>query len=167
MGMLRVEITTVCMLGWGLQKDKKNAFRYKPSHQRETANLGLQVHCLLACVGLFYAPLTRQEMSKRRQSQEGRLRLTNENAMLLFNTSRYCGKSGVVQRSATLSKKHSSKTPHSPIPGGVCCVTWYGSNFYPVSSDISDFTPCAHTQSNILHIKYAQKTDDYGLGFGV
>jgi len=26
MGMLRVEITTVCMLGWGLQKDKKMRF---------------------------------------------------------------------------------------------------------------------------------------------
>jgi len=26
--------------------------------------------------------------------------------------------------------------------------------------------PCAHAQSNILHIKYADKTDDWGLGFG-
>jgi len=25
----------------------------------------------------------------------------------------------------------------------------------PVSSEISDFTPCAHAQSDILHIKYA------------
>jgi len=33
-------------------------------------------------------------------------------------------------------------------------------------SEISDFTPCAHAQINILHIKYAQKTDNYGLGFG-
>jgi len=31
---------------------------------------------------------------------------------------------------------------------------------FPVSSEISDFTPCAHAQSNILHIKYAEKTDD-------
>jgi len=31
---------------------------------------------------------------------------------------------------------------------------------YPVSSEISDFTPCEHSQSNILHIKYAEKTDD-------
>ena len=28
----------------------------------------------------------------------------------------------------------------------------------PVSNEISDFTPCAHAQSNILHIKYAEKT---------
>jgi len=37
----------------------------------------------------------------------------------------------------------------------------------PVSSEISDFTPYAHAQSNILHIKYAEKTDESGLGFGV
>jgi len=30
----------------------------------------------------------------------------------------------------------------------------------PVSSKISDFTPCAYAQSNILHIKYVAKTDD-------
>jgi len=30
----------------------------------------------------------------------------------------------------------------------------------PVSSEISDFTPCAHAQSNMQHIKYAEKTDD-------
>ena len=30
----------------------------------------------------------------------------------------------------------------------------------PVSDEISDFMPCAHAQSNILHIKYAEKTDD-------
>ena len=30
----------------------------------------------------------------------------------------------------------------------------------PVSSKISDFTPYAHAKSNILHIKYAKKTDD-------
>ena len=30
----------------------------------------------------------------------------------------------------------------------------------PVSSKISDFTPYAHAQSNILHVKYAEKTDD-------
>jgi len=29
-----------------------------------------------------------------------------------------------------------------------------------VSSEISGFTSCAHAQSNILHIKYAEKTDD-------
>ena len=31
----------------------------------------------------------------------------------------------------------------------------------PVSSEISDFTPYAHARNNILHIKYAEKTDDY------
>jgi len=30
----------------------------------------------------------------------------------------------------------------------------------PVLSEISDFTPYAHAQSNILHIKYAEKTYD-------
>jgi len=30
----------------------------------------------------------------------------------------------------------------------------------PVSSEISDFTPYAHAQSNIQRIKYAEKTDD-------
>jgi len=29
-----------------------------------------------------------------------------------------------------------------------------------VSSEISDFAPCVHTQIDILHIKYAEKTDD-------
>jgi len=29
-----------------------------------------------------------------------------------------------------------------------------------VSSEISDFTPCAHAQSNILYIKYAEIIDD-------
>ena len=36
-----------------------------------------------------------------------------------------------------------------------------------VSSEISDFTPYAHAQSNFLHIKYAEKTDGQGLGCGV
>jgi len=27
----------------------------------------------------------------------------------------------------------------------------------PVSSEISDFTPCTHAQSNILHTKYVEK----------
>jgi len=31
---------------------------------------------------------------------------------------------------------------------------------YLVSSEISDFTPCTCAQSDILHIKYAEKTDD-------
>jgi len=30
----------------------------------------------------------------------------------------------------------------------------------PVLSEISDLTPCPHAQSNILHIKYAEKTDE-------
>jgi len=33
-----------------------------------------------------------------------------------------------------------------------------------LTCEISDFTPCAHAHSNILHIKYAAKTDDCGLG---
>jgi len=37
----------------------------------------------------------------------------------------------------------------------------------PLSSEISDFKPYAHVQTNILHMKYAEKTDDWGLGFGV
>jgi len=37
----------------------------------------------------------------------------------------------------------------------------------PVSSEISDFTPCAHAQSGISHIKYAEKTDDKGSGLSV
>ena len=32
--------------------------------------------------------------------------------------------------------------------------------WFPVWSEISDFTPCAHAQSDIPHIKYAEKTDD-------
>jgi len=36
-----------------------------------------------------------------------------------------------------------------------------------VSSEISDFTPCAHAQNDILHVKYADKTDDQGSGFSV
>jgi len=34
-----------------------------------------------------------------------------------------------------------------------------------LTCEISDFTPCGHAQSGILHIKYAQKTDDKGSGF--
>jgi len=30
---------------------------------------------------------------------------------------------------------------------------------YPVSSEISDFTPSTHAQSNILYTKYADETD--------
>jgi len=33
-------------------------------------------------------------------------------------------------------------------------------SFLPIPSDIPDYTPCAHAQSNILHIKYAEKTYD-------
>jgi len=28
-----------------------------------------------------------------------------------------------------------------------------------LTCEISDFTPCTHAQSNILHAKYADKTD--------
>jgi len=37
----------------------------------------------------------------------------------------------------------------------------------PVSSEISDLKPCKHAQCNILHTKYADKTDYYGLGIRV
>jgi len=40
---------------------------------------------------------------------------------------------------------------HTNFVAGVDCL---------VSSEISDFTPCAHAQSNALHIKYAEITDD-------
>jgi len=30
----------------------------------------------------------------------------------------------------------------------------------PVSSEISDFTPCAYPQRNILHINYTEETDE-------
>jgi len=37
---------------------------------------------------------------------------------------------------------------------------WAGAEiWFPVSSEISDFTPCTHAQSNILHTKHADKTD--------
>jgi len=29
-----------------------------------------------------------------------------------------------------------------------------------LTCEISDITPCAHAHSNIIHIKYAEKTDD-------
>jgi len=32
-------------------------------------------------------------------------------------------------------------------------------NHLPVSSEISDFTPCMHEQGNIVHTKYTDKTD--------
>jgi len=37
----------------------------------------------------------------------------------------------------------------------------------PASSEISDLTPCAHGQGNILHTKYAEKSDDLCLGIHV
>jgi len=39
-----------------------------------------------------------------------------------------------------------------------------------MSCEISDFMPCEHAQiaqSNILHITYAKKIDDWALGFRV
>jgi len=36
-----------------------------------------------------------------------------------------------------------------------------------VSSEISDFTPYTYAQGNIIHIKYAEKSDDVGLGIRV
>jgi len=37
----------------------------------------------------------------------------------------------------------------------------------PVSNEISDFTPGMHEQGNIVHTKYAHKTDHLGLGIRV
>jgi len=58
---------------------------------------------------------------------------------------------------------HSGSDKQAQNPTGVNSCT-------PVSSEISDlrnsdFTPCTHAQSNILRIKYAVKTDDYGFVF--
>jgi len=42
------------------------------------------------------------------------------------------------------------------------CKEWKVEAFLwsaPVSSEISDFTPCMHEQGNILHTKDADKTD--------
>jgi len=36
-----------------------------------------------------------------------------------------------------------------------------------LTCEISDFTPCKHAQSNILRIKYADKTYYSGLGIRV
>ena len=36
-----------------------------------------------------------------------------------------------------------------------------------LTCEISDFMPCAHARSHILHIKYVEKTDDQGSGFSV
>jgi len=38
---------------------------------------------------------------------------------------------------------------------------------FPVSREISEFTPCLRAQSNMLQIKYAEKTCDCGLGIRV
>jgi len=37
----------------------------------------------------------------------------------------------------------------------------------PVSSETSDFRPCTHAQSKLLHTKYADETDYWGLGIRV
>jgi len=34
-----------------------------------------------------------------------------------------------------------------------------------LTCEISDFMPCTHAQSNILHIKHAEKTNDWCLVF--
>ena len=43
-------------------------------------------------------------------------------------------------------------------------IIWVGARCQAkfLTCEISDFTPCAHAQSDILHIKYAEKTDDQG-----
>jgi len=54
-----------------------------------------------------------------------------------------------------MQKKHSKQPcPLMDAPAAI-----------PVSNEISDFIPCAHAQSNILHIKYADETDGFDLGW--
>jgi len=62
----------------------------------------------------------------------------------------------------------------TPAPGpvfvqnsdsGSCLGSSKYSRLRPVSSEMSDFTPWAHAQSNILRIQYAEKIDDQGLVF--
>jgi len=69
----------------------------------------------------------------------------------------------------TLSETHSAKERlDSHISTQSPCafrqntknIAWETHSALPVSSEISDFTPCAHAQNGILHIKYAEKTDD-------
>jgi len=48
-----------------------------------------------------------------------------------------------------------------------CFFTVVTSSVEPVSSEIPNFAPYAHAQSNILHIKHAEKTDDWDVGFCV
>jgi len=46
---------------------------------------------------------------------------------------------------------------HAPLHKQ-CCENTCQAKF--LTCAISDFTPCTHAQSNILHIKYVEKTDD-------
>jgi len=39
-------------------------------------------------------------------------------------------------------------------------ILWKTWHLTLVSGEISDFAPCAHAQSDILHVNYAEKTDD-------
>jgi len=48
----------------------------------------------------------------------------------------------------------------TPLGVAVARVEFFCLTPTPVSSGISDFTPCAYAQSNILHTKYAEKADD-------
>ena len=75
---------------------------------------------------------------------------------------RTCLKCGYFGQYAEESLCRNKATDHSSaIDGGIHTLT------APVSSEISDFTPCSNAQSNILHIKYAGKSDYYGLEFSV
>jgi len=43
---------------------------------------------------------------------------------------------------------------------GTTSTSWSPvTDYKPVSSEISDITPCTHAQRNILHVRYADKTD--------
>jgi len=54
-------------------------------------------------------------------------------------------------------------------PAGVCILGWSMSRCQAKfqTCEISNFTTCTHAQNNILHTKYADKSDFYGLGIDV
>jgi len=52
----------------------------------------------------------------------------------------------------------SLKPVHDNRCKSFCVKSWCQAKF--VTWEASDFMPCAHAQSSILHIKYAEKTDN-------
>jgi len=74
----------------------------------------------------------------------------------------YSGSSPVFHRILTPDP---DSGPKKQNPGGVDSGTLCQAKF--LTRKISDFTPSTHEQNNILHIKYAKKTYDWGLGIRV